>query len=118
MQIAVHLRQHLRKRRQRFYARVPILDVGTGRNLVSGGIALRLPPVVGIRNLTGIGRRGQDLRHQPVRIKRDRGDELFELHRTEWLGWRLAISSLRICLTGIRIRPLRVRLLSIVRLLL
>ena len=116
LQVAVHLRQHLRKRRQRFYARVPILDVGAGRNLFRGIIASRLPPAVGIRNLIRVGRRGQDLRHQPVRIERDRGDELFELHRIEWLGRRLAIFPLRVRLTGIRIRLLRVRLLSIVRL--
>ena len=116
--IAVHLRQHLGKRRQRFYARVPVLRVGAGRNLVRGGVALRLPPVVGIRDLTGVGRRGHDLRHQRVRIKCDRGHELFQLHRIERLSRsrRLAITLLRIRLTGIRIRPLRVRLLSIVRL--
>jgi hypothetical protein len=42
---------------------------------------------------------------------------LFQLRRIERLSvWRrLAVTLLRICLTGIRERPLRVRLLSIVR---
>ena len=80
---------------------------------------MRLPPVVGIPNLAGVGRGGQDLRHQRVWIKRDRGHELFQLSRVERLrrSWRLAVALLRIGLTRIRIRPLRVRLLSIVRLL-
>ena len=90
---------------------------GAGRDLVRGGVALRLAPVVGIPNLAGVGGGGQDLRHQRVRIKRDRGHELFQLSRVERLGRSLAVTLLRIRRAGILIRLLRVRLLSIVRLL-
>ena len=77
-----------------------------GSNLVRGGIALRLQPVVSIRNLAGVGRRGQDLRHQRVWIERDWGHELLQLCRIERLGlsWRLAITLLRIGPTRIRVR--------------
>jgi ribosomal protein L15 len=70
------------------------MGIGSGRNLIGRSIALALQPAVGFGHLGGIGRAGQNLRHQGVGIKRDGRDQLIQLVGRQGLGrlggrWRL-----------------------------
>ena len=83
-------------------------------NLVRRGIALCLPPMVGIHHLGRVGRCGQHLCYQCVRIERNGSNQLFQLLCAKCLRWRLSIILLRILLARILVRLLKVRLLLIV----
>src|SRR5579884_2953128 len=79
LHVVVHLFEHGRKRSQSLHAWVPGLRICGRGNLVRRSIALCLTPLVGLNHLGWIRRSSQNLRHQSVRIERNRRYELVEL---------------------------------------
>ncbi|OIQ82789.1 hypothetical protein GALL_354280 [mine drainage metagenome] len=84
-QLAVHHLQDLREGQQRFDARVPVLRLQGGGQLIAtkAGVAGNLQPARGLDDFERVGRRHQDLAEQLIGIERDRGQHLFELRRRE-----------------------------------
>ncbi len=101
----IHHRDDLRKRNQRFDARVPVLlgQCIVERRTAQRRGAGRLQPTRGIDHFERIGRSGQDIGQQRVGIKRDRRQGLIELlgrhdRRADRIvrpRWRLAVGRRR-----------------------
>ena len=112
-QVLVHFRQDLGKRGQALNAWIPILSIGPGCDLLCGRIALRPPPLIGLRHLLRVSRCSQYFRYQRVRIERDGRYQLLQLLRAQRLHLRLGLS-----ITLLRVGLFSVRLLLWVLLLL
>ncbi len=68
------------KLNETLYSRIPVHGVGAGSPLIRREIHILVEPGIGGRDLVGIGRSGQDLSDQGVRIESDRSHQLIELY--------------------------------------
>lgn len=106
MQIVVHLGQDLGKRGEGLHAGVPGLHVGAIGDLVGGGVALGLQPVICAHHLRWVSGRSEHLGHQSVWIEGYGGDHLLKLFRGQRLGRSVAGLGWRVARLGI-IRVIR-----------
>jgi hypothetical protein len=83
--------QRLRERHERLHGGVPRLILQGGRQgrTLERAIAILGEPLVGLRDLQGIGARHEHLREQFVRIERDRRQHGLKLVSREPAGGRL-----------------------------
>ena len=73
------IRDSGRELAKRLHARIPILAVDFCAQNLPLEVRVFLEKAIGLDNLRGIGGGGEHLRHQRVRIQRDRRDQLMQL---------------------------------------
>lgn len=81
--IARQVIQHAGKLRQRLHRRIPRHRIGRRGKLIRGQAPILIQPAIRVGHLVRIRRPGQDLRHQRIRVERDRRHQLIELHRVQ-----------------------------------
>src|SRR5579863_925145 len=97
--IFVHVSQHGGKRAESFHAGVPGLLIHGLREVVALQIGIGLHPAVGFHDLRWKSRGSEDLRHQRIRVERDRRYELLQLlRRLLRVGRRLRGLRLGLCI--------------------